>query len=45
MRLIRPSRNLANNMKEYVEFVEADEDEDHWYYEHAKELTEELLGR
>lgn len=32
-------------MNEYVEFVEAEEDEDHWYYEHAKELAEELLER
>ncbi len=32
-------------LNEYVEFVEADEDEDHWYYEHAKELAEELLER
>ncbi|MBQ6406975.1 MAG: phosphotransferase [Butyrivibrio sp.] len=30
-------------MNEYVEFVEADEDEDHWYYEHAKALAKELL--
>ncbi len=30
-------------LNEYVEFVEADGDEDHWYYEYAKELTEELL--
>ena len=29
-------------LNEYVEFVEADEDEDHWYYEHARELAEEI---
>ena len=31
-------------LNEYVEFVEADEDEDHWYYEHARELAEEING-
>lgn len=30
-------------LNEYVEFVEADEDEEHWYYEHAKSLAKELL--
>lgn len=30
-------------LNEYVEFVEADEDEDGWYYEHAFELAKELL--
>jgi len=29
-------------LNEYVEFVEADEDEDGWYYEHALELAERI---
>ncbi|MBQ9459536.1 MAG: phosphotransferase [Oscillospiraceae bacterium] len=32
-------------LNEYVEFVEADEDDERWYYEHAKALAEELLSR
>ena len=30
-------------LNEYVEFVEADEDDDGWYYKHAYELTAELF--
>ena len=30
-------------LNEYVECVEADEDEEKWYYEHAKTLAEEIL--
>ena len=29
-------------LNEYVEFIEADEDEDNWYLEHAKRLAEEI---
>lgn len=32
-------------LNEYVEFIEADEDEDDWYMEHATKLAKELLGR
>lgn len=28
---------------EFIEFVEADEDENHWYYEHAVELAKEIV--
>ena len=31
-------------LNEYIEFVEAEEDEDGWYLEHARELAEELLN-
>ena len=31
-------------LNEYIEFVEAEEDEDGWYLEHAKALAEELLN-
>lgn len=30
-------------LNEYIEFVEADEDEDKWYYNHALELAEQIL--
>ena len=30
-------------LNEYVEFVEADEDEDGWYFKHALELAEDIL--
>lgn len=30
-------------LNEYIEFVEADEDENKWYYHHAVELAEEIL--
>lgn len=30
-------------LNEYVEFMEADEDEDHWYADHARHLARELL--
>ena len=30
-------------LNEYVEFVEADEDEDGWYYKHALQLSKEIL--
>lgn len=30
-------------MNEYVEFIEADEDDDKWYYNHAKKLAKEIL--
>ena len=30
-------------LNEYVEFVEADEDEDGWYYKHALQLSEDIL--
>lgn len=30
-------------LNEYVEFIEADEDEDNWYLKHAEELSKELL--
>lgn len=30
-------------LNEYVEFVEAEEDEDKWYYNHAQKLAEEIL--
>ena len=30
-------------LNEYVEFVEADEDEDGWYYKHALQLAKEIL--
>ena len=30
-------------LNEYLEFLEADEDEDGWYYQHALPLAEELL--
>ena len=30
-------------LNEYVEFVEAEEDEDNWYYDHAAALAKELL--
>ena len=31
-------------LNEYIEFVEAEEDEDGWYLEHAQALAEELLN-
>lgn len=31
-------------LNEYIEFVEAEEDEDAWYYEHAVSLAKEILG-
>lgn len=31
-------------LNEYVEFIEADEDEDKWYFNHAKVLAKELLN-
>lgn len=31
-------------LNEYIEFVEADEDEDGWYYKHALQLAEEILN-
>lgn len=31
-------------LNEYVEFVEADEDEDGWYYKHALQLSMDILG-
>jgi hypothetical protein len=30
-------------LNEYIEFVEADEDEDNWYYVHAVKLAKEIL--
>jgi len=30
-------------LNEYVEFIEADEDDDKWYYSHARALARELL--
>lgn len=30
-------------LNEYVEFIEADEDEDNWYYDHVLDLSKELL--
>jgi len=30
-------------LNEYVEFIEADEDDDKWYYNHAKKLAKEIL--
>lgn len=30
-------------LNEYVEYIEADEDDDNWYYNHAKILARELL--
>lgn len=30
-------------LNEYVEFIEADEDENGWYFQHAKELAKEIL--
>lgn len=29
-------------LNEYIEFVEADEDDDKWYYNHARELAQNL---
>ena len=31
-------------LNEYVEFIEADEDDDRWYYDHAKLLAKEILA-
>ena len=31
-------------LNEYIEFVEAEEDEDGWYLEHAQALAEEFLN-
>ena len=31
-------------LNEYVEFIEADEDDDRWYYNHARELAREILA-
>ena len=31
-------------LNEYVEFMEADEDEDGWYYKHALQLAESILA-
>lgn len=31
-------------LNEYIEFVEANEDEDGWYYNHALQLAEEILN-
>ena len=31
-------------LNEYVEFIEADEDDDGWYYNHARELAREILA-
>ena len=31
-------------LNEYVEFIEADEDDDRWYYDHAKLLAREILA-
>lgn len=31
-------------LNEYVEFIEADEDDDKWYYHHAKRLAKEILA-
>ena len=30
-------------LNEYIEFVEADEDENNWYIEHANELALEII--
>lgn len=30
-------------LNEYIEFVEAKEDEDEWYYNHALKLADEIL--
>ncbi len=30
-------------LNEYVEFVEADEDEEKWYFQHAAELAAEIM--
>ena len=30
-------------LNEYIEFVEADEDENKWYYNHAIQLADEIL--
>lgn len=32
-------------LNEYVEFVEADEDDDHWYLDHAKALAQDILDQ
>lgn len=31
-------------LNEYIEFIEADEDDDKWYYNHAQELAANLLS-
>lgn len=31
-------------LNEYIEFMEAEEDEDGWYYDHAVKLAEEIIG-
>lgn len=31
-------------LNEYIEFIEADEDDDKWYYNHAQELAVNLLS-
>ena len=30
-------------LNEYIEFVEAEEDENKWYYNHAMKLADEIL--
>lgn len=32
-------------LNEYVEFIEADEDDDKWYYNHAKKLSCEIIQK
>ena len=39
------NKSVSSKLKlnEYVEFIEADEDENGWYYKHALQLSKEIV--